>query len=78
MADVLETSFGTLIDPARIARGGASGITRKGAFYVFSIRVSADDIREYSFTDRGRAEHMRGVLIDHLEARIKKQARKAS
>ncbi|MEM9716506.1 MAG: hypothetical protein AAF826_08315 [Pseudomonadota bacterium] len=75
MSNIIETSFGTRMDPSQVARGRASGITKKGAFYTFSIRVEEDDIREYSFSDRRRAEHMRAVLIGHLEAKIKAEAR---
>ena len=78
MTQIVETKFGTLMDPARVAKGSASSITKKGAFFVFSIRVSPDDVREYSFTDRRRAEHMRAVLISHLENRIKGQAQKTA
>lgn len=76
MTGIVETKFGTLMDPARVAKGSASGIKKNGAFYVFSIRVSQDDIREYSFTDRRRAEHMRAVLISHLENKIVERAQK--
>ncbi|MEM0976962.1 MAG: hypothetical protein AAGJ34_05475 [Pseudomonadota bacterium] len=76
MSNIVETKLGALMDPARVARGSASGIAKKGAFYVFSIRVAEDDVREYSFTDRRRAEHMRAVLISHLEAKIKGEVRK--
>ena len=52
MSNIVETNFGTLVDSKRVARGSASNVTKKGAFYVFSIRVENDDIREYSFTDK--------------------------
>jgi hypothetical protein len=74
MAKIIETNFGTLVNPQRIARGSASPIVKQGAFYTFSLRVEADDIREYSFTDRSRAVHMREILISHLEQRIAKRA----
>ena len=48
MSKIVETNFGTLVDSKRVARGSASNVTKKGAFYVFSIRVENDDIREYS------------------------------
>ncbi len=73
---IVETHFGTKIDPSRIALGSASPITKSGAFYVFSIRVDNEDIREYSFTNRNRAVAMREVLISHLEKRIKDQMRR--
>tara|TARA_R100001480_G_scaffold120955_1_gene119689 strand:+ start:1486 stop:1710 length:225 start_codon:yes stop_codon:yes gene_type:complete len=74
MAEIIETNFGTLLNPERIAKGSASTVTKQGAFYVFSIRLDADDVREYSFTDRSRAEQMRQILISHLAQRIAKKA----
>ena len=73
MTNIIETEFGTLISPSRVAKGSASTIVKKGAFYNFSIRLSSDDIREYSFTDRQRAENMRKILISHLEYSIAKK-----
>jgi len=73
MTNIIETEFGTLISPSRVAKGSASTIVKKGAFYNFSIRLSSDDIREYSFTDRQRAENMRKILISHLEYSIVKR-----
>ena len=78
MSKIVETNFGTLVDSKRVARGSASNVTKKGAFYVFSIRVESDDIREYSFTDRARAEQMRNILISHLETRISKKIKKSN
>ena len=76
MTKIVETNFGTLVDPKRIAKGSASPVIKKGAFFVFSLRVDSDDVREYSFTDRTRAEQMRQILISHLEQKI--QRRKVS
>ena len=73
MSKIVETTFGTLVDSKRVARGSASNVIKKGAFYVFSIRLESDDVREYSFTDRARAQHMREILISHLETRIVKK-----
>jgi len=73
MTNIIETEFGTLISPSRVAKGSASTIVKKGAFYNFSIKLSNDDIREYSFTDRQRAENMRKILISHLEYSIVKK-----
>ena len=70
MSNIVETTFGTLVDAKRIAKGCASNIQKRGAFYIFTVRLENDDIREYSFTDRTRADHMRGILISHLEQRI--------
>lgn len=73
MTKIVETNFGTLVDAKRIAKGSASSVTKKGAFFVFSLRVDSDDVREYSFTDRARAEQMRQILISHLEQKIQKR-----
>ena len=77
MAKIIETNFGTLINPSKIANGSASSVVKKGSFYVFSIRINADDIREYSFTDRTRAENMRKILISHLEQDIARKTKRA-
>ena len=77
MAKIVETNFGTLVDAKRIAKGSVSPVTKKGAFFVFSLRVENDDVREYSFTDRTRAEKMRQILISHLEQKIVKGKRNA-
>ena len=78
MSNIVESSFGKLVDPKRMANGSASGIVKKGAFYNFSIRLDNDDIREYSFTDRSRAEYMRKILISHLEQRIIKKLKRSN
>ena len=78
MSNIAETNFGTLVDSKRVARGSASNVSKKGAFFVFSIRVNNDDIREYSFTDRDRAVQMRDILISHLETRISKKIKKSN
>lgn len=51
MSNIIETSFGTLISPESMANGSASNIEKVGAFYNFSIKISNNDIREYSFTN---------------------------
>ena len=78
MSNIVETTFGTLVDAKRIAKGCASNIQKRGAFYIFTIRLENDDIREYSFTDRTRAEHMRGILISHLEQRITSKIKRSN
>ena len=78
MSNIIETNFGTLINPARVANGSTSSIIKKGAFYVFSLKISNDDIREYSFTNRQRAENMRQILVSHLEHMISDTARKVN
>ena len=72
MSNIIETNFGTQVSTSKIAGGSASSIKKKGPFYNFSIRVSYNDVREYSFTDLKRAEYMRRVMIGHLEEKIKK------
>ena len=76
MTNIIETNFGTLVSPSKIASGSVSTIKKSGAFYNFSVRVSNDDIREYSFSDLGRAEYMRRIMIGHLEEKIKKSFKK--
>ena len=76
MTNIIETKFGTLVNTSKIASGSASPIKKSGAFYNFSIRLSNDDIREYSFTNRDRAEKMRKILINHLEEKIKMEYKK--
>ena len=78
MSNIVETNFGTFVISKRVARGSASNVSKKGAFFVFSIRVNNDDIREYSFTDRDRAVQMREILISHLENRISKKIKKSN
>ncbi len=75
MSNIIETKFGTLVNTSKIAAGSASSIKKSGAFYNFSIRIAYDDIREYSFTNLARAEYMRRIMIDHLEQKIKKEAK---
>ena len=48
MSNIIESHFGTLMSPKKIATGAASSVRKQGAFYVFSLRVDSDDIREYS------------------------------
>jgi hypothetical protein len=76
MTNIVETKFGTLVNTSKIASGSVSPIKKSGAFYNFSIKLSNDDIREYSFTDRQRAENMRKILISHLEEKIKMDYKK--
>jgi hypothetical protein len=78
MSNIIETNFGTLISPSRVANGSASSVVKKGAFYIFSLKISNDDIREYSFTTRAKAEKMRNILVSHLEHMISDTARKAN
>ena len=78
MSNIIETNFGTLINPARVANGSASSVIKQGAFYTFSLKISNDDIREYSFTTRQKAENMRKILVSHLEHMISTTIRKVN
>ena len=78
MTNIIETKFGTLVNTRKIASGIASSIKKTGAFYNFSIRITNDDIREYSFTDFARAEYMRRIMIGHLEEKIKNESKSIS
>ena len=40
MADIIETSFGTLISPERMANGSASNIEKVGAFQNLYIKIN--------------------------------------
>ena len=73
---IIETNFGTKVDLDRMALGTATNVVMRGAFYVFSLRVDSDDIREYSFTNRDRAVAMRKVLISHMESKLYEQMRR--
>ena len=75
---IIETNFGTRLDPHRVALGSASNVTKQGAFYVFSLRVDTDDVREYSFSNRDRAVAMRNLLISHLEKKVRFENRKSA
>ena len=50
MSNIVEISTGVRVSLQRVAEGSASPVTKQGAFYVFSVRVDNEDIREYSFT----------------------------
>ena len=78
MANIIETKFGTLVNTRKIAYGSASSIKKSGAFYNFSIRITNEDVREYSFTDLARAEYMRRIMIGHLEEKIKNESKSIS
>tara|TARA_Y200000002_G_scaffold235603_1_gene194629 strand:- start:36 stop:269 length:234 start_codon:yes stop_codon:yes gene_type:complete len=73
---IIETNFGTKVDLDRMALGTATNVVMRGAFYVFSLRVDSDDIREYSFTNRDRAVAMRKVLLSHMESKLYEQMKK--
>mgnify|MGYP001239708359 FL=1 len=72
MSNIVEISTGVRVSLQRVAEGSTSPVTKQGAFYVFSVRVDNEDIREYSFTDRQRAVDMRKVLVGHIEQKLTK------
>ena len=74
--NIIETKLGKKVDLQRISEGSASPITKSGAFYVFSVRISEEDVREYSFTNRDRAVSMRSVLVSHLAQRMQLDTKK--
>ena len=74
--NIIETKLGKKVDLQRISEGSASPITKTGAFYVFSVRISEDDVREYSFTNRDRAVSMRSVLVSHLAQKMQLDTKK--
>ena len=73
---IVETNLGKKVDLERISEGSASAVTKSGAFYVFSVRLGPDDLREYSFTNRDRAVSMRNVLVGHLAQKMKLESKK--
>ena len=74
--NIIETNLGKKVDLQRNSEGSASPITKAGAFYVFSLRVAGDDVREYSFTNRDRAVSMRSVLVSHLAQKMQLDTKK--
>ena len=72
MSNIVEISTGVRVSLQRVAEGSASPVTKQGVFYVFSVRVDNEDIREYSFTNRDRAVSMRKVLVGHIEQKLTK------
>ncbi len=67
MSEIVETKDGQKIDPQLVAQGAATPVKKKGAFWVFELTLTADDVREYSFTDRQKAVNMRNIMIAHLK-----------
>ena len=72
MSSIVEISTGVRVSLQRIAEGSASPVIKQGAFYIFSVRIDNDDVREYSFTDKQRAVDMRKVLVGHIEQKLSK------
>ena len=72
MSNIVEISTGVRVSLQRVAEGSASPVTKQGPFYVFSVRIENDDVREYSFTNRDRAVSMRKVLVGHIQQKLTK------
>jgi len=70
MSNIIKSKFGARFNPHLVARGSCSSVEKKGSFFCFSLRLSQDDIREYSFTCRERAIKMRSQMIDLLEKKF--------
>ena len=73
MAKIIKTKFGAWANPENIAIGNVSSVKKSGAFYIFTIRLDNDDIREYSFTTAHKANYMRKIMIGHLEVKFKEE-----
>tara|TARA_B100000579_G_scaffold107559_1_gene85622 strand:+ start:440 stop:676 length:237 start_codon:yes stop_codon:yes gene_type:complete len=73
MTNVIKTKTGAWANPKNIATGNVSSVKKVGAFYNFTIKLDNDDIREYSFTTSNKANHMRKIMIGHLEEKFKKE-----
>ena len=73
MTNIIKIKTGAWANPKNIAEGNVSSIKKVGAFYIFTIKLDNNDIREYSFTNFEKAEYMRRVMIGHLKAKIEKE-----
>jgi hypothetical protein len=71
MTKIIKSKLGVWANPENIALGNVSSVKKSGAFYTFTIRLDNDDIREYSFTTSNKANHMRKIMIGHLEVKFK-------
>ena len=74
MSKIVEIQTGVRVSLERVAKSSVSPVTKQGAFYVFSVRVDNEDIREYSFTNRDRAVSMRKVLVGHIQQKLTKSS----
>ena len=75
MTNIIETKFGTLVNTSKIAAGSASSIKKSGAFYNFSIRISNDDIREYSLLTAHGLYIWEELWLVTLKKKLKKKVR---
>ena len=70
MSKIIKSGFGTRFNSKNVAKGSVSSVQKKGSFYIFSVRLSHADIREYSFSNFDRALKMRQIMISHIENKI--------
>ncbi len=73
MTNIIKIKTGAWANPKNIAIGSVSSVKKVGAFYIFTIKLDNNDIREYSFTTSNKAVHMRKIMIGHLEEKFKKE-----
>ena len=73
MTNIIKIKTGAWANPKNIAEGNVSTVKKVGAFYIFTIKLDNNDIREYSFTTSNKAVHMRKIMIGHLEEKFKKE-----
>ena len=73
MTNIIKITTGAWATPKNIAEGNVSSVKKVGAFYIFTIKLDNNDIREYSFTTSNKAVHMRKIMIGHLEEKFKKE-----
>ena len=73
MTNIIKSKTGAWANPKNIATGNVSSVKKVGAFYIFTIKLDKNDIREYSFTTSNKAVHMRKIMIGHLEEKFKKE-----
>mgnify|MGYP001287105263 CR=1 FL=1 len=73
MTNIIKMKTGAWANPKIIATGNVSSVKKMGAFYVFTIKLDSNDIIEYSFTSSNKAEHMRKIMIGHLEEKFRKE-----
>ena len=70
MSKIIKSNFGTRFNSRNVAKGSVSAVQKNGSFYIFSVRLSNADVREYSFTNFDRALKMRQIMISHIENKI--------
>jgi len=73
MTNIIKIKTGAWANPKNIDTGNVSSVKKVGAFYIFTIKLDKNDIREYSFTTSNKAVHMRKIMIGHLEEKFKKE-----